>query len=290
MKASFDCIPCLVKQTIEAARLSSDEPDLQRKILNQVLHYLQEADFEVTPPELGKRIFKIMQQLTGCEDPYKDLKFRYNKSVMSKYAELKRFIYLSDDPVYLAAKLALSGNFYHLQAEDTQVTIREYVDLIQRSQFAIDNYFSFLDDLGSARNILYLADNAGEIVFDKLFIEVLKRFYPERDHAFTVVVRGAPIINDATMEDARLIDLEEVAQVIDNGDNAPATILHHVSEKMRDIYDRADLVISKGQGNFETLHDEQKLIYFMFKVRCPVIASEINVPEGSLIIKKSDRY
>ena len=289
MKASFDCIPCLIRQTIEAARLSSKNEDLQRDIINQVMHYLQEADFQVSPPELGKQIFKILQDLTGNVDPYKNVKLDFNRRALSIYEELKRLVYMNDDPVFLAAKLALSGNFFHLYTVEMTKNIRQYIDAIQQKHFAVNDYFLFLDDFGSARNILYLADNAGEIVFDKLFIEVLKRFYPERGHQFTVVVRGAPIINDATMEDAKLIDLEEVAQVIDNGDNAPATVLRHVSEKMQHYYKNADLIISKGQGNFETLHDEEKLIYFMFRVRCPVIAAEIRSPEGSLILKRSLR-
>jgi uncharacterized protein with ATP-grasp and redox domains len=287
MKASFECIPCLIQRAIEAARLSSDNQDLQRKIINQVMSYLQEADFDVSPPELGKQIFKILQDITGNKDPYKDLKLRFNQSALNIYQELKRLVYMHEDPVFLAAKLALTGNFFHLQSDTMIKNVREYMDSIQEKQFAVNDYFQLLDDLGEARNILYLADNAGEIVFDKLFIEVLKRFYPERDHSFTVVVRGAPIINDATMEDAQLIDLDKVAHVIDSGDNAPATILRHVSDKMQDYYEQADLIISKGQGNFETLHNENKLIYFMFRVRCPVIADEIQSPEGSLILKRS---
>jgi uncharacterized protein with ATP-grasp and redox domains len=162
--------------------------------------------------------------------------------------------------------------------------MEEMLSDIHKIAFSLDNYPQFIDDFLKAKNILYLADNAGEIVFDKLFIEVLKRFYPERGHHFTVVVRGAPIINDATMADAEMIDLDEVASVIDNGDNAPATVLHHVSAQTRKIYESADLIISKGQGNFETLNEEKKNIYFMFRVRCPVISRELNVPEGGLVL------
>jgi uncharacterized protein with ATP-grasp and redox domains len=290
MKATYDCIPCLIKQTIDAARLSSDSESLQRQAINRVMHYLQEADFQVSPPELGKRIFHILQDLTGNSDPYWSQKQIFNQRALDIYHELKRLIYMNDDPVFLAAKLALSGNFFHLNTDDLNKNLHQYVENIQLKKFAVDDYFQFLEDLGMARNILYLADNAGEIVFDKLFIEVLKRFYPERSHQFTVVVRGAPIINDATLEDAQLIDMDEVAHVIDNGDAAPATILRNVSDTMREYYENADLIISKGQGNFESLHDENKLIYFMFQVRCPVIAAEIQSAEGSLILKRSGDF
>jgi len=287
MKASFDCIPCMIRQTIEAARLSVDNEVLQRQVLNQVMHYLQGVDYQLSPPEIGKHIFKIIHDLTGCEDPYHDLKLRYNQFALEHYNAFKRQVYLSDDPVLLAAKLAVSGNLVDLATNGSESYIGQILYNAQRQHFSINDYNHFLEDLSAARQILYLADNAGEIVFDKLFIEVLRRFYPERNLTFTVVVRGAPIINDATLEDARLINLDKVALVIDNGDGAPATVLHRVSDEMKTCYNETDLVISKGQGNWETLHEESKLIYFLFKIRCPVISAVLKIPEESLVFKRS---
>jgi uncharacterized protein with ATP-grasp and redox domains len=287
MKASFDCIPCMIRQTIEAARLSADSENLQRQVLNRVMHYLQQVDYQLSPPEIGKHIFNIIHELTGCKDPYRDLKLRYNQFALEHYNTFKRQVYLSDDPVLLAAKLAVSGNLVDPESDGSESYVGQILYNAQRQHFSLDDYNRFLEDLSAARQILYLADNAGEIVFDKLFIEVLRRFYPERNHSFTVVVRGAPVINDATMEDARLINLEKVALVIGNGDSAPATVLHRVSEEMKTCYNQADLVISKGQGNWETLHEESKLIYFLFKVRCPVIGAVLKIPEDSLVFKRA---
>ena len=284
MKVSYDCIPCMIKQTIEAARLGVDDENLQREIINKTLQYLQTADLNLSPPELGKHIFRIIKDTVGTADLYLEQKQQFNKFILDNYHELKRAVYLNDDPVHLAAKLAISGNNLNY----TQIMhLEDLLAEIKKDKFALDDYQQFLTDLIDVKNVLYLADNAGEIVFDKLFIEVLRRFYPERGHTFTVVVRGAPIINDATRADAELVDLDEVAAVIDNGDDAPATILHHVSREMRSYYDRAELIISKGQGNFESLNEEKKLIYFLFRVKCPVLSRELKVPEGSLVFKRS---
>ena len=289
MKASFDCIPCMVKQTIDAVRIGVDDEKMQREAINNTLKYLQEADLELSPPELGKNIYRIIRETTGITDLYGEEKFRFNRFVLDNYNLLKKIVYLSDDPVYLAAKLSIAGNQFRFQKGNADVQLRDMLADIHKISFAIDDYSQFLDDILKTKNILYLADNAGEIVFDKLFIEVLKKFYPERGHEFTVVVRGAPIINDATMKDAEMIDLDDVASVIDNGDNAPATLLHQVSDHMRAIYDSAELVISKGQGNFESLNEEDKKIYFLFSVKCPVISKELNAPEGGLILMHSEK-
>ncbi len=243
----------------------------------------------MSPPELGKNIYKIISEATGITDLYGDEKFRFNRFVLDNYHLLKKIVYLSDDPVYLAAKLSIAGNQFRFRDGNADTQLREMLAEIHKISFAIDDYANFIDDILKTKNILYLADNAGEIVFDKLFIEVLKKFYPERGHQFTVVVRGAPIINDATMKDAEMIDMDEVASVIDNGDNAPATLLHRVSDHMRTIYDSAELVISKGQGNFESLNEEDKKIYFLFRIKCAVISKELNAPEGGLVLMHSKR-
>ena len=288
MKASFDCIPCMIRQTIDAARLGTASEDLQRQVLNQVLAHLQQVDYQLAPPEIGKQIFKIIHDLTGCSDPYRDLKLRYNKFALQHYDSLKHQVYLNEDPVLLAAKLAVLGNLPDWAGDAGSTQIEQILQNARSQKFSIDDYYYFLQDLSTRRNILYLADNAGEIVFDKLFIEVLQRFYPERSFNFTVVVRSAPIINDATMEDARLINLEKVALVIENGDGSPATVLHRVSAEMKAFFTQSDLIISKGQGNWETLHQEKKLIYFLLKVRCPLIGDVLEVAEGSLVFKRSD--
>jgi uncharacterized protein with ATP-grasp and redox domains len=278
----------MVRQTIDAVRTGISDESIQRNAINKTLEYLQKADLNLSPPELGKHIFKIISEATGIKDIYDQEKLKFNQFVLDNYNLLRKIVYLSDDPVYLAAKLSIVGNQFRFKDGNADLQLRDMLSDIHKISFAIDDYSQFLDDVLKTKNILYLADNAGEIVFDKLFIEVLKKFYPERDHHFTVVVRGAPIINDATLQDAEMIDLDKVASVVDNGDSAPATLLHHVSDEMLAIYDSADLVISKGQGNFESLNEENKKIYFMFRIKCPVISRELGAPEDGLVLMHSE--
>ena len=133
-------------------------------------------------------------------------------------------------------------------------------------------------DAANAQDILYLADNAGEIVFDRLLIEQLPM------QKITVVVKGFPIINDATMEDAVAAGLTEIVSVIDNGSDAPGTILEICSDAFVSRFEQADLIITKGQGNYETLSDIDKNIYFILKAKCPVIASDLGCPIGQMVL------
>jgi len=139
----------------------------------------------------------------------------------------------------------------------------------------------FAETISSAKDILYLADNAGEIVFDRLLIEQMPL------KKVTLAVKGAPIINDATMKDAEATGLTELVEVIDNGSDAPGTILEDCSEAFRQRFDEADMVIAKGQGNYETLSEADKDIFFVLKAKCSVIARDLGCQVGSLILQRS---
>lgn len=288
MKTELDCFPCIIRQSVETARLSTEDPALQRQAVNQVLDYLKTTDTDNPPPQIGKDIYQIIGEVTGQPDPYKTLKHSFNEQALALYDELKRTVYLSEDPLYLAAKLSAAGNVIDFGVPGNgKPDLRKLVETIRKIDFDNDDFESFAADLKASKSILFLADNAGEIVFDKLLIEIIRKLYPERRHNITVVVRGNPVINDATMEDALFIGLERVAKVIDNGDNAPATVLQNVSDETKIHFHNADLVIAKGQGNYETLDNELRLIYFIFKVKCPVIADYVKYPEGSLLLLKN---
>jgi uncharacterized protein with ATP-grasp and redox domains len=288
MKVKLECIPCLIRQAIETARISGLDEKKQRVLVNKTLRFLQTIDSDKSPPELGKNLYTMIGRVMGNSDPYKEIKSQMNRELLKFYPELKRMIYLSDDPVLLAAKLAAAGNAFDCGTPFNRHHVREVIEDARKLEFKINDYTFFLEDLAKAKTVLYLADNAGEIVLDKLFIEVIKRFYPERKKRLIVVVRGAPIINDATKEDAVMIALDQIVEVIDSADQTPGTVLKDVSAEMRDLYRQADLIIAKGQGNYETLHMERKKIYFLFMVKCPVISNMLKTKEGSLIIKRSD--
>jgi uncharacterized protein with ATP-grasp and redox domains len=290
MRTELACIPCILQQTIDTVELASSDEEIRKQAVDKILSYLKTVDYKVPPPILGKRVYEILHEVTGNPDPYKEIKIRYNDISMALYDDLRTIVLQNEDPINTAAKLAVAGNVIDFGVSNREVHVEQIIESIHSLSFSIDDFSLFITDLKKSKKIVYLADNAGEIVFDRLFVEMLQRFYPERGFDFTVVVRGAPIINDATMEDAEMIGLTSLAKVIGNGDNAPATDLSKVSAEMKNVYDESDIIISKGMGNYETLDLEDRLIYYLLKIKCPMIAKNIGAEEGSLVFKRNEDY
>ncbi len=290
MKTHYDCIPCILRQTIETVQLAVDDKVLQTEAINKVLDLLTHIDYNTPPPIIGKEVYRIIYEVTGNPDPYRELKHKYNALGLALYDELLRQVYRSSEPVMMAAKLAVAGNVIDFGAKTNEIDIQETVQNIDKLYFEINHFDRLIEDLKKAKKVLYLADNAGEIVFDRLFIEILQRYYPEIGLEFTVAVRGAPIINDATKEDAIMVGLDKIAKIIDNGDTAPATDLEHASPEMKKAYRQADLIIAKGMGNYETLDEEDRLIYYLLRVKCSLVSQVISAKKGSLVLKRNENY
>jgi len=276
MRTALDCIPCFVRQALEAARFVTDDPAVHERIVRDVLRMAAEMDLAQCPPVVGQRIHHRLREITGVDDPYRAVKDRFNRLALDMLPELSARIEQSADPLYMALRLAIAGNVIDLGVDGnvTEQNARQAVTGALDAPFHGD-VGALRRAVEQARSILYLADNAGEIVFDRLLIERLPT------GRVTVVVRGRPILNDATLVDAKTAGLCDVVEVIDNGSDAPGTILEDCSEDFRRRFALADLVIAKGQGNFETLSDEPGDIYFLFKVKCPVIADHVGLPVGT---------
>ncbi len=281
MKTAFDCIPCFIRQTLATARLSSDDPGLHGKALREILAILSRMDFNDQPVIMGRTIQRLIQRLSGNQDPYRSLKQQFNQMIFDLYPQLKRRVGASDNAFEIAARLALAGNMIDFgighMLDPSEVT--ETIEMALRSKLNgdIQSLYPVVD---AAQSILYLGDNCGEIVFDRLFIEQLG---PER---VTYVVRAAPIINDVTLEDARSTGMTDNVRVIDNGSDAPGTLLAECSPAFMQAFERAEVIIAKGQGNYETLHVVDKHIFFLLKVKCPVVARHIGFEMGSHVIKE----
>ncbi len=281
MKTAFDCIPCFIRQTLATARLSSDDPGLHGKALREILAILSRMDFNDQPVIMGRTIQRLIQRLSGNQDPYRSLKQQFNQMIFDLYPQLKRRVGASDNAFEIAARLALAGNMIDFgighMLDPSEVT--ETIEMALRSKLNgdIQSLYPVVD---AAQSILYLGDNCGEIVFDRLFIEQLG---PER---VTYVVRAAPIINDVTLEDARSTGMTDNVRVIDNGSDAPGTLLAECSPAFMQAFERAEVIIAKGQGNYETLHAVDKHIFFLLKVKCPVVARHIGFEIGSHVIKE----
>ncbi len=230
MKTELSCIPCIIRQTIDTLDISLTDESIKKNTLNSVMDYLKTADYGKSPALVGKDVYKIIAKETDIIDPYKEIKEKYNQAALDLYGELVRVVYQNSDPVLTSAKLAVAGNIIDFAPQNKVQALQKIIEDIEHTVFAIDDFNTFISEIKMAKNVLYLVDNAGEIVFDKLFIETLTRYYPERDFKITVIVRGGPIINDATINDARMIGLEKIVEVISSGDDAPATDLTKISK------------------------------------------------------------
>ena len=282
MKTALDCIPCLVRQSLEAARRVTAEPAAQEQILREVLGWAAAMDLCTPPPLLAQRIHRHLRRISGGTDPYQTVKKAHNRLAAGLMPGLRRRLAASPDPLHLALRLAIAGNAIDLGApvDTDDKAVRAALANALEDPFAGDME-DFRRAVARGGQILYLADNAGEIFFDRLLVEQLA---PAR---VTLAVRGAPVLNDATLTDAREAGIEAVAEVIQNGSDAPGTVLDDCSAQFQHRFATADLIIAKGQGNFETLSDICGPIYFLFKVKCPVIAEHAGFAIGTHVLTGS---
>jgi len=286
MRIFLDCIPCFVRQALDSARLVTDDEQIHEKVVREVLRLAADLDMSQSPPVIGQRIHRLIRKLICNNDPYHELKERFNRLALRMCAELEERVRTSEDPLETAVRLAIAGNIIDLgvktsiKESDVEKIIRDCLT----ADFNSRQVEEFRNAVSRAEKILYLADNAGEIVFDRLLIEQLPC------EKVTVVVKGNPIINDATIEDADVAGLTRIVEVIDNGSDAPGTILESCSQAFRNRFAESDLVIAKGQGNYETLSDADKNIFFILKAKCPVIARDLGCEVGEMILRKSESF
>ncbi|HLB73420.1 MAG TPA: ARMT1-like domain-containing protein [Sedimentisphaerales bacterium] len=286
MRIYLDCIGCFIRQALDAARLATEDEQIHEEVVRGVLRLAAGLDVSQSPPAIGQQIHRLIRKLAGSDDPYRETKSRFNNLALRLYPELRKRIMNSENSLETAVRLAIAGNIIDL---GVKTSIRESdIEGVIRDCLTADfdslAVKAFGDAVNQAERILYLADNAGEIVLDRLLIEQLPI---ER---VTVAVKGAPVINDATMEDALLAGLPRIVEVIDNGSDAPGTILESCSQTFRGRFEDADLIIAKGQGNYETLSDLDKNIFFILKAKCPVIAVDLGCEVGEMILRKSRAF
>ena len=236
-------------------------------------------------PELSRNLHALFKKYSGDTDPYKLIKRQSNDQVLTMYASLKKMTTDADNPFDTALRLAIAGNIIDYGISDN-FDLVDTIEKILSTDFAIDHAAELKQAVSKAKTVLYLGDNADEIVFDKLLIETM--MHPN----IWFAVRGAPVINDVTIEDARYIHMDDVADIIENGYDAPSTILKHCSKEFNDLYAQADIIISKGRENLEALIEKtNKRIFFLLMVKCDVIADALGVSKGDFVVadNKSER-
>ncbi len=279
MRCQIDCVPCFVKQALSAARYVTDDPQLHEAIVREVFRMASAADLTQPPPVIAQQIHRTVRAMTGVDDPYAEIKHRFNRFALDLYPKLHRLINESPNPPETALRYAIAGNTidFGVGADLTEADVDRAIDNAIRLPLfgSTDRFWQAVHDAGE---ILYLADNAGEIVFDRLLIERMPT------GRLTVAVRGGPIINDATWHDADAVGLTEIVEVIDNGSDAPGTLLDDCSDLFRERFNRADLVIAKGQGNYETLNEHPRHIYFILKAKCKMVAHDLAREIGDHVV------
>ena len=266
-----------MQQALRAGRMSTDDDRIIKKILDEVGSSIKEIPMDSTPAESGALVYGKVREITGVVDPYKKIKADSIREAQSLYPELKELVKKSDNPLLTAIRIAIAGNVIDF-GMSKKFSLVEDVQKILKQEFAILDYDEFQNQLKKAQSILYLGDNAGESVFDKLLIEELGK-------SVTYVVRGIPVINDVVYQDAVDSGLDEVAEIITSGTTAPGTILDLCTDEFVERFNQADMVISKGQGNYEGLSNVKRSVFFLLKAKCPVIADDIGVKEDDIILK-----
>lgn len=288
MKTYLDCIPCFYRQALDAARIAGADEIKQKKIIDELSQLIPNFSLEAAPPEMGRAIYSLVGKISGVKDPFKEIKENSNKFALKLYPKLKQEINISEDKLLAAVKLSIIGNIIDYGAKNS-LNVVEEIDHLFRGNFTINNenssttfkYNQFKEALNKVDTIIYLADNAGEVVFDRLLIEELVK---ELGKKVIYVVRGKPIINDALIEDAIFCGINKVAKITSSGSDAPGTILKYCSPEFMELYQDAELVISKGQGNYESLSEEDKSIFFLFKAKCQVIAEDVSCKVGDMVL------
>lgn len=281
MKTYLDCFPCFLNQALRAARIATDNEGKIKKVLDEVGMILGKIPLESTPPESGRLIYHKVSEITGKSDPYEEIKRESTKKALSLYPFLKGEVERSGDRLLTAIRIAIAGNVIDF-GPDRAFDIEREIDETLKKDFAVCDYDRFKECLDKAGEILYIGDNAGECVFDRILIEEINK-------PVIYAVRDAPIINDAVYEDAVQAGIDQVATILSSGTDAPGVILETCSPEFKVVYNDSRFIISKGQGNYEALSSENRPIFFLLKTKCRVIADDMGVDEGDILLKAGGR-
>ena len=279
-RLSAQCITCLLDKHINNIPPETNE-ETRLLYMQKMLKILAEAPKTQSAPEVLEKIVRLQTELFGTPEGFSEIKSYFNGQMQKKVPGIREKIGSAKDALRLAVGYAMLGNFIDFGAMDSvdEEKLQSMIDNAENMEFDLVELDNLKSDLCAARRLVYLTDNCGEIVFDKLLIETLLMLYPALQ--IDVIVRGAPVLNDATMEDALQVGLQELVRVTDNGTAVAGTCLHAISAEAKRCIDDADVMLAKGQGNFETLRYCRKNIYYIFMCKCAMFAKRFGVERFS---------
>jgi uncharacterized protein with ATP-grasp and redox domains len=285
MKMHDKCLPCVVNQVLKTADITG--VNSKEELLREVFTYLSKMDFNITTPEIIGEVFAMIKKHVGNPDPYKETRNHYNTMFLKLLPEFEKKIEEAEDPFQLAVRYAIVGNIIDFNPIHNTLLedIFDCFEKMENLELAINDSKALKEDILSAKTLLYLGDNCGEICLDKILLKKIKELNPKVKIFFGV--RGKPVVNDSIAEDAFAVGIDEYAEIIDNGDGSLGTVLNRTSLEFKEVYNKADVVIAKGQANYECLSEENKNIYFLLMTKCDVIANDIGTPEKKMICMKN---
>ncbi len=281
MRTALACLTCHLRMAVEVAeRVFADDPQAQERLVRDALRIAADADLERPPPMIAAAIQRRVRQLCGG-DPYAAIKAATTAAALELLPTMAAEVAAHPDPLTAALRIAAAGNIIDagLRPDVDAKAIVTALRAAANAPVCEHTLVRLRERLASAQSILYVADNAGELVFDRLVLDQLPT------GRVTLVVRGGPILNDATIDDLVPSGIDPAMPVIASGDDAPGTVLDACSAELRAAFAAADLVISKGQGNFETLEGCGREVFFALTVKCPAVAALSGQEVGSLVLR-----
>lgn len=283
MKIHIDCVPCYFRQALQAARFATTDQTLWWRTMADIAAFVQTIGPHMQSHDTAEAVHRIIRETTGCPDPYAVVKQQYTRLALDMLPDARRRVLAAPDPLDAAVRMGIAGNVIDFGAQaflDLDETVKNILDV----PFAIDHRSDFFERLQKAHTVLLLADNAGEIVFDRLLLEQIQ------DKKVTVCVRGGPVLNDATREDAFASGLQDLADIADTGLPCPGIPLERMSKDFLDLFDSADIIIAKGQANFESLCEQNRSnLFLLFTTKCRLVGARTGTRIGDIMLIRSDK-
>ena len=286
-----DCYGCVLSQARTASRLAGLTGEQEERVLSVAEEYLERSK---TEPLLVQHIIRYLEDEIISQsgqspefDIYGEIKKRSNDLALAYAGECRRKMASCSDPFAAGIQMAAAGNIIDFGAKGRNtIDVEKELQNLTETAFSRYDIDSFRRELSRASLLLYLCDNCGEIVFDMLFIEQLKRIFPDLE--IVAALRQRPAINDATLSDAREIGMDRLVRTMSSGSVYPGTVMAETTGEFRELFNTAEVILAKGQGNFETLLplDDSRL-FFLLRIKCRYMAELVGEREGSLVLMRS---
>ncbi|QVK17688.1 DUF89 family protein [Mycoplasmatota bacterium] len=291
MRLSIECIPCMVKKVVELANYYFKDEEKKFEFIKRSLRIISEEDGKSSSPTINEKLFDILEEEYGIDtNIYVEEKKYFNDLILKLEASIYGKLDDCEDGLLESIKYAMAGNIIDFGAlEDVnECMVMESIEKSLKHQIDNEVYMKFKNELNKATHLCYLLDNAGEVVLDKVLIREIKKQYP--NITISIITRGRPVYNDVTKEDAYYVGLDKYGMIVDNGTGIPGTDINCVSQECNSIIENSDLIISKGQGNFETLFGCGKNIYYLFLCKCDMLVDKLNKKKFECVFMHESAY